>query len=276
MGIGRINPRLLFALATALAMTLCLAAFGVAPSSAHPFGDNDGAAGVVNVAGVRDPYINGIAATVTVPVDRIDVVVYCNGAYRVYVVVPSNCRSNSLVRTGGNLRPMQIIAQAGLEATREGDTVAVGFGAGCFSVENDCSGFGSNGQMYKRAYVDGYNNGFYYFSWYNILNMGSQHRLEIKRVWYGDFVWIHYLDDVQIATTHQGNRMTNGVAVYGVESSGVNNLDMTMQHWSYLARRHPNEPYVAATEINVDQPHNPACGETYIAYYGVIEGFGRC
>lgn len=262
-------------------MSGLLAVIGVAlppPASGHPYADNHGARAVPGAAGSYHTTLNGIQARGTVPVNTIDVAVACAGTVAAYVTIPAACRSNSNIR-GGNLRPMQLG-----ETTLSPEFVATGFGGGCFPGRmntngSDCSGIGANGQVYKRRYIDGRNEDFYYFTWYDILNSGSQHGFKIQREYIGSTpYWVHYMDNGSAVTTNQGDTMGTGFATLGGESEPLNyniGLNVSIQFWDLISVKRPNQAYFVPGQV-LEQPHAPACTISYSAANNRVGVTGRC
>lgn len=241
---------------TALLLALPLSSAATAGQGYGPFGNNNGAAAATKSTG-----INGIISTFTVPVDTINTPAYCGGSYQAYLVVPSGCRTVSNGE-GGNVRPMQIVAY-NLTDIQRGDFVATGMAAGCVDIASGkiCTGWGSNGQAYKRIYTDSVYYGQYNAAFHDVVAMGSSHSIQVQReVRSGVGRWHTYYDGREIASLGADGTFRTGVGVVGVESASRVVLNMFWEGWRDTKIKNPNFAYsTALTPVSFNN-NSPAPG----------------
>ncbi len=235
-----------------------------------PFGPNNGGAQSFRVTG-----LNGISAYFTVPTDRMDSPAYCPSLTS-YLVVPSQCRNVS-AGEGGNVRPMQIVATTATGA-QAGDFVAIGVATGC--VEDGgakCTGWGGNGQGYKRIYADSAYYGSYSLTYYGIVSMGSTHQIMLQRQYVNSVPrWVTFVDGAQTSSIGPADgSFTTGKGIFGVESASRTDLNMDFG-WSQLKYKKPNGTFSGNQPNSALIETNPrgSCG--LIQTSSGLQGQGRC
>lgn len=241
--------------------------------SAHPYGDsasdNHGWGRIPSYLGAQITDIDGIRANYTV--HDLNAPRSCGSAGTTNT---STCRA----REGGNLRIMQINAQAPPAAVARDEFIGYGYGVGCFDG-GDCSGptGSTTGSYRERIYVDGVGTSGYFFNWHDDLTVGSEPRIEL--IWYlGD--WFLALNGTH-KWTLVSLEMRSGFGAYGAETEMAGSGQATSKvqnHFFFLERKQVNGNYLGTNQTLASQPHS-TCTSTHAnsAYVGwYISGTGTC